>query len=113
VRAAGDAVARFPRSYASLLDAWRILSPGAVLVHLGGDPTNSVYQEMNAMLQRGPRIPDLFVPGDDQALAGALQQGFAGNHPVASTPTAWVCRGTECLAPITTPEALRQVLDSI
>jgi len=108
--AAGDAVARFPRSYASLLDAWRVLSPGSLMVHLGGDPTNTVYQEMKAVLQRGRRIPDLFVLGSNQALPGALQQGFVGEHPVSNTPTAWICRGTECLEPITSAEELRKVL---
>jgi uncharacterized protein len=113
VRASGDAFARHPRSYSSLLDAWRILSPVALMIHLSGNPTNPAYQEMKAIVQRGPHLPDLLVLGDDQALPGALQQGFAGEHPVSSTPTTWVCRGTECLAPITSVEELRKVLAGV
>ncbi|MEK7392579.1 MAG: thioredoxin domain-containing protein [Fibrobacterota bacterium] len=97
VSACGDAVARFPRAYSSLLDAWRILSPNVLLVHLNGSPTDSDYQEMLALLHRGPRTPDLLVLGGGTELPEALAKGFAGDHPDGARSTAWVCRGTECL----------------
>jgi uncharacterized protein YyaL (SSP411 family) len=97
VSACGDAVARFPRAYSSLLDAWRILSPNVLLVHLNGSPTDSDYQNMLALLHRGPLTPDLLVLGGGTELPQALAKGFAGEHPGGAKSAAWVCRGTECL----------------
>jgi len=110
VAAAGEPVARHPRVYSSLLDAWRILSPNALLIHLNGSPTDPDYKEMLDIVLRGPRTPDILVQSGGTELPLALAKGFAGDHPATETPTAWICRGTECLPPVKTAEALREVL---
>ncbi|MBK8800526.1 MAG: thioredoxin domain-containing protein [Fibrobacteres bacterium] len=110
VDSCGDLLARFPRGYSSLADAWRILSPKALLAHVDGPPQDPAFREMKALLQRGSRIPDVLVVGRGSDLAGALALGFAGSHPHAAGPTAWICRGTECLPPVHSPAELRWAL---
>lgn len=106
----GDLPARFPRGYSSIADACRILSSRALLVHLDGPADDPGFQAMRGILQRGCRIPDVVVIGPSTDPGGHLREGFSGSHPVATRPTAWICRGTECLAPVHTAEELRTTL---
>jgi uncharacterized protein YyaL (SSP411 family) len=92
------------------LDAWRILSPNVLLVHLNGSPTDSDYQNMLALLHRGPLTPDLLVLGGGTELPQALAKGFAGDHPATAKTTAWVCRGTECLPAVNSAGDLKVLL---
>ena len=110
VAAAGEPVARFPRAYASLHDTCRILSGSALLAHLDGNPSDSVYQEMKTALLHGTRTPDVLVVTEGSSAPDSLSKGFAGEHPVGGEPTAWICRGTECLAPVKTAVELREAL---
>ncbi len=106
----GEAMAKFPRVYSSMLEAWRILSPLALLVHLDGSPLDPTYQEMKSLLQQGRRIPDVLVLGSGAVLPDALRQGFAAEHPVGERTTAWICRGAECLSAVGSAEELKRNL---
>jgi uncharacterized protein YyaL (SSP411 family) len=95
---------RFPRAFASALDAARILSPEALLVHLDGDPDSPQWAAMDAHLRTVPT--DLLVRTANGAANPQLEGGFAGDHPARGPASAWVCRGSACLEPADSPADL-------
>jgi hypothetical protein len=103
-----EGMTRFPRAFASPLDAARILSPEALLVHLDGDPGSQEWKAMDAVLRAVPT--DLAVRTFGVALAPELRGGFTGDHSPAGPACAWVCRGSACLAPANSPQELRNRL---
>jgi uncharacterized protein len=103
-----DGMARFPRAFASALDAARILSESALLVHLDGDPESAQRKAMDNLLCRVPT--SLLVRTHGGESPPELRGGFAGDHPRSPTARAWICRGSACLAPATTLEELGERL---
>ena len=103
-----EGMTRFPRAFASALDAARILSPNALLIHLDGDPGFEGWMAMDAILRGIPA--DLVVRTTAGSMAPELRGGFAGDHPVGGPAVAWVCRGSACLAPADSARDLRDRL---
>jgi hypothetical protein len=98
---------RAPAAYPTLARAacWaeRGLS-GAVVV---GDPEDPRTQALALRARRGLAPEELVIvaaPGDPTP-AGVDASWLAGRTPVAGAPAAYLCRGTVCSLPVTTPEA--------
>jgi hypothetical protein len=99
---------RAPAAYPTLARAALVAERGlacAVIVGAPDDPRTSAL----ALRARRSLAPDdavlVAAPGA-AAPAGVDASWLAGRGPVAGAPAAYVCRGTECSLPVTTPEAL-------
>jgi len=95
VRAASPAIARHPEAHATLLRVIeRQLEPPGILVVRGKD---SSLDEWRARIDTGfdPGRLLFFIPDGTEALPGLL-----GTRTAEPETTAYLCKGTECLAPI-------------
>jgi len=101
VRAALAAVARFPEAHATLLAAIdRRLEPPELVIVRGTEAALAEWRERLAAADLSCRLCFL-IPDDAGELTGLLA---ARRAPAA--PAAYLCRGTECEAPIEDPDAL-------
>lgn len=92
-----------PRSCLGLLEGLDLVLRGPVEVVLAG---SSEDPRMEALLGR---VRSRYVPGLSLALASEGTP-HAGKAPLDGLPTAYVCIGRACLAPVTAPEALERLL---
>ena len=95
VRAALPSIGRYPEAHASLLRAMqRQLEPPELLIVRGEAAGIEAWQRR---LASRPSLEGLrfFVPAEIGDLPGLL-----GERQATSFTRAWLCRGTECLAPI-------------
>jgi uncharacterized protein YyaL (SSP411 family) len=106
LRAAWPALLRYPESHASMLFALEdYLHPPQIVILRGPGPAIQAWQrELNAVF--APRRWTLAVP----TAASALPQALA-SKPAADGPLAYVCRGTQCTAPINSLAALLEELE--
>jgi len=106
VRAFARELAAQPSGFASLLIALgeSLEAPTAVL--LTGDPTTCVAwkRKLDRTYRPGVQALDLSMQG---SLPTALAKPHVGS---AHEATAWVCRGTTCLPPVTSLESLAREL---
>jgi hypothetical protein len=79
------------------------LAPPTTVI-LDGDP--DVCRDWQAALEKEYRPAVLVVNGGGGALPPALAKGPAP----ATGAAAWVCRGAQCLPPVSTPAALLALL---
>jgi len=105
LRLAGPHLRQYPQAHAALLIAleeW--LFPGTSLV-IRADPAD--LEAWRTAIPNGlaPRRLVLLVPAGEQDLPGLL-----GERPGRPGGVAYLCSGTHCAPPLTTPEALGQAL---
>jgi len=106
VRTFADALARDPSGMTSLLTALEDLeAPPATVLLDGSIPAAREWQERLEQRFR-PTVRVLSVAGIDP-LPEALRKGTRRSTGVV----AWLCRGTECLPPITVFDALASALE--
>ncbi|MGH8230948.1 MAG: thioredoxin domain-containing protein, partial [Steroidobacteraceae bacterium] len=106
LRAAWDALVRYPEAHASMLRALEdYLQPPQIVIVRGAPAALTPWM---AQLQAGftPRRWALAVGADISGLPEAL-----ASKPAADAPLAYVCRGTQCSAPIRSLAQLLQELD--
>ncbi|HEY3731845.1 MAG TPA: thioredoxin domain-containing protein [Steroidobacteraceae bacterium] len=97
LRAAWEALVRYPEAHASMLRALEdYLQPPQIVIVRGASASLTPWM---AQLQHGftPRRWALAVAGDVTGLPEGLS-----SKPAAETPVAYVCRGMQCTAPIRT-----------
>jgi len=101
LRAAWPALLKYPEGHASMLLALEdYLHPPQIVILRGTSPVIEPWQrELNAVF--APRRWTLAIPADASALPPAL-----GSKPAADGPVAYICRGTQCSAPINSLSAL-------
>jgi uncharacterized protein YyaL (SSP411 family) len=105
LRAAWAAVLKYPESHASMLLALEeYLQPPQIVILRGEAGAISPWQQqLNA--EFSPRRWILAVPADASGLPEAIASKRA-----AAAPLAYVCRGTQCTAPIASLQALHSEL---
>ena len=106
LRAAWPALLKYPESHASMLLALEdYLHPPQIVILRGpGAAIQQWQRELNAVF--APRRWTLAVPADASGLPEAL-----ATKPATDRPLAYVCRGSQCTAPINSLAALGQELD--
>ena len=106
LRACLPVLERFPQAHATMLrGVLRQLEPPESLI-VRGDP-DELAPWRDAVRGFRPDRLCFFIPADASGLPGLLAERRAGARPLA-----WLCRGTECLAPIDDPEKLRTALSA-
>jgi len=106
-----SALQQYPQAFGEALNALDWAVRGCDEVALVGSPTTSAMRELLAVLRR-PYRPNQVVAlsrqdADEQALIPLLRQRRA----LDGAPTAYVCRAFVCQRPVTTPQALEEMLD--
>jgi hypothetical protein len=99
---------RAPAAYPTLARAALAAERGlscAVVVGQPGDPRTRALA-LRARRSLAPEDAVLVVAPGASAPAGVDPSWLAGRETVGGVPTAYVCRGTVCSLPATTPEAL-------
>ena len=105
LRLAEPHLRQYPQAHAALLIAleeW--LSPSTTLV-IRADPADFAIWRAAVPSDLAPRRLMLLVPASEQTLPGLL-----GERPVRPGGVAYLCSGTHCAPPLTSPEGLRQAL---
>ncbi len=115
VRCFAHEVKKYPRAYTHFLNGFdRLLGPGCevVLVGLGKDMENEAMLRCVRETFR-PRTVVVVKPSDEAPRVSLerLIPFIASMHPVEGKPTAYVCRGRQCAAPVTDVEHLRALLN--
>ena len=106
LRACLPVLERYPQAHATMLrGVLRQLEPPELLI-VRGDP-DELGPWRDAARGFRPDRHAFFIPADASGLPGLLAERHAGARPLA-----WLCRGTECLAPIDDPEELREALSA-
>jgi uncharacterized protein YyaL (SSP411 family) len=106
-----EAFRQFPQAFAEWLNALDMFTVGLAEVAVVGDPADARTAALLDVV-RGPYRPNIIA---------ALAPADVGDaHPVAllhgrtlrdGAPAAYVCRHFVCQMPVTTPDALRALLD--
>jgi uncharacterized protein YyaL (SSP411 family) len=105
VRLHAGALARAPSGYATLLAALEdTLAPPASVLLIGDAAECADWQR--ALEARFRPATQVFALAGSRGLPPALARGNAGARTAA-----WVCRGTHCLPPLHTQDALERALD--
>jgi len=101
LRAAWPALHKYPESHASMLLALEdYLSPPQIVILRGSAAAMQPWQrELNAVF--APRRWSIAVPADATGLPPAL-----ASKPAAGGPLAYLCRGSQCSAPLHSLSAL-------
>ena len=104
LRAALPVVERYPQAHATLLRGiLQLLEPPELLIVRGGADELGPWRD--AVRDYRPDRLCFFIPANASGLPGLLAERRAGPRSVA-----WLCRGTECLAPI---EDLKELLQAL
>ncbi len=104
LRAALPVVERYPQAHATLLRGiLQLIEPPELLIVRGGADELGPWRD--AARDYRPDRLCFFIPANASGLPGLLAERRAGPQPVA-----WLCRGTECLAPI---EDLKELLQAL
>jgi uncharacterized protein YyaL (SSP411 family) len=102
-----EPMARQPLAFGHLLQAADMLVNGATEVAIVGDSTDSRFHRLAAAASTS-FIPALvFAGGNDLSGSIAILRDRA---PKDGAPTAYVCRGSTCSAPVTEAQHLAQEL---
>jgi uncharacterized protein YyaL (SSP411 family) len=106
LRAAWPALLKYPEGHASMLPALEdyLYPPQIVILRGAASAIQPWLRELNAVF--APRRWTLAVPAD----ATGLPQAIA-SKPAKEGALAYVCRGTQCTAPISSLDALLHELD--
>lgn len=97
LRAAFPAIERSPISHCSLLQVLHdFLEPPTLVVLSGPDPVALVAWRAAVIADYRPSLDCLVLPNADPHWPSGLQR-----YPNTDVATAWVCRGTQCSAPLT------------
>ena len=101
LRAAWAALERYPHAHCALLNALEeLLQPGETVI-LRGDPLQLSDWRAVADMLYSPRRMVFSIPQDAAGLPPEIAQRAARSEPVA-----YICRGTDCSAPVTNLEEL-------
>ena len=101
LRAAWAALERYPHAHCALLNALEeLLQPGETVI-LRGDPLQLSDWRAVADMLYSPRRMVFSIPQDAAGLPTEIAQRAARPEPVA-----YICRGTDCSAPVTNLEEL-------
>jgi len=106
LRAAFSTMQQIPQACSSLLRALNdYLEPRTHVVVRHASPQEAAAWRRELAAAASPRLDAYFVPADAPALRATLaaQRHLDGG-------VAYVCRGTQCLPPITNPDELRRAL---
>jgi uncharacterized protein len=97
VRAGWESLTRAASAHGKLLNALEaLLTPPPLLIIRGSDPQTLQHWQRAVTALYRPELDCLVLPSEWQDLPGALAQ-----YPRPDTTTAWLCRGTQCSAPVT------------
>jgi len=108
-------LAEAPVLYGHWLSAILLAEAGLTRVALIGKLDSPLAQALLAPLGETFR-PAIVLAAQDPSQTGTVTLGqstlplFQGK-PVQSAPVAWVCHRQTCFPPVSTPEALRELLD--
>ncbi len=99
-------------SHTGLLSAaFDLIAPQQIVV-VGHRENDSFTAMTRALRSRSmPGALEQIVIGQDRLDAAA--QGLAGKTPIEGKPTAYLCSGPQCSAPITDPQQFAMQLDSL
>ncbi|MBN2449695.1 MAG: thioredoxin domain-containing protein [Lentisphaeria bacterium] len=105
---------RYPMAFLSIVSAADAMAAEPEEVVVAGPLDSPVTREL-IRSARAPYRPNLLVFHWDPDLEGSAALSrriplLSGKGVSAGQPTAYYCRGFRCLAPVVTPEALRQLL---
>ena len=102
-----------PRALAHLAAAQELFLATPLAITLVGEPDQPVVQEMLATLRRRflPHRRLVLKTSANAQELGALVPAAQDYEQVSGQPTAFVCPGTTCLAPVHSAAALAEVLD--
>lgn len=101
LKAASSLLSKHPQACATALRALhRQLDPPAHVLVRAEASSMSAWREL---LNRHPQLDAWIVPADADKLPGILAEQILADGDQAR---AWLCRGTQCLAPVTSPEEL-------
>jgi len=107
IEAAWWGIRQAPQAHASLLLALKaLLAPGELVIIRGPQAELPAWQQA-ALAHFRPERSLYAVPETEARLPEPLALRRAGDGTCA-----WICRGVECLPPVTTPEALRESLSA-
>jgi uncharacterized protein len=106
LRAALPLLENHPDAHATVLRALALHQRPPTLVIVRGDAESLATWRERFATGYHPRRFMFFVPAGETALPGLL----ADRGAPGSGPTAWLCRGTTCLAPMSDPEELAAAL---
>ena len=105
LKAAWWGVRQAPQAHASLLLALKsLLDPGEQVIIRGAPEALPEWQQA-ALATFRPERTLYAIPETEAGLPAPLAR-----RQTEGKTTAWICRGVECLPPVTTPEALRKSL---
>ena len=80
------------------------------LIVVAGDAQAADTQALLAVCRQGYQPHRTVLLGGDEA-ASSVIPALAGHHPIDGCAAAYVCRDFACLPPVTTPEALMEILN--
>jgi uncharacterized protein YyaL (SSP411 family) len=105
---------RAPAAYPTLARAALAAERGLACAVVAGDPGDPRTHALALAARRrlAPEDAVLVAAPGAAPPAGVDPAWLAGRGPVAGAPAAYLCRGTVCSLPVTTPEALAQ-LDAV
>jgi hypothetical protein len=104
----GDLPGRYPQGFGQWLWAAELMVEPPEEVVVIGAADHPETKAMVAAAREGLK-PGRIVARAKPGAISALPL-FAGRDAPATRPTAWVCRGATCLAPVTAAEELRRIL---
>jgi uncharacterized protein YyaL (SSP411 family) len=111
LRSHAFALEQAPHAYPTLLRAAALAEAGVSVAVVVGDARAPAAAQLARRARRllGPEdAVVLAAPGEPQP--GLDPAWLAGREAPDGTPTAWVCRGTECSLPVSDPEKLADAL---
>jgi len=100
------AIVRSPAGFGSLLAALEeTLQPPTTVIVTGPEPDLDAWREALRRDYR-PAVLSLCIPAGTPGLPPPLAK------PASPGVNAWVCKGVTCLAPVSSPERLREILNA-
>jgi uncharacterized protein YyaL (SSP411 family) len=110
LEALAELVVKHPSAFGHLLGSMDMELNGAIEVALVGGPGDPAFQALERIVAE-QYVPSLVLAagsGEGEGLVKLLE----GRSQQGGKPTAYVCRGYTCDAPVTEPQALTRQLDS-
>ena len=113
-RAFAGRISQGPSAFAQMMQAVEMVAGGGVEIVIAGSPDDPRTQALLDVV-RGTYLSSGVLAVNDPAQAETITQWipYAGNMPALDgVPTAYVCRGYVCDAPVTDAESLRIALEA-
>ncbi|NUQ20002.1 MAG: hypothetical protein HOQ09_03480 [Gemmatimonadaceae bacterium] len=110
VETLAEPMAQHPQAFGNLLGAADAAIHGFVEVAIVGEPEDARFVALAAEVCTR-YLPALALAGGPAANAGGI--GLLADREARGAPTAYLCRGYTCEAPVTEPRALAEQLEGV